>query len=247
MSESGLLSFPRISYSSHIAYLSCDTSIHPSKWFFLVYSSSSSSILPASFRDLSFLWPSDAKIGKDPDAGKDWGQKEKGEVEDERWLDGIFDSMDMSLSKLQEIVKDREAWHAAVHRVTDNWTRFSDWTTTIIISRVESCSNFVTDISTSHLETFKSRHPSDGSKMQIWQCSLSCLNPSEPSIKVKTKPEFHKLSCPYLPALFLEELVHPLLCSSSALIIPITSCLLSPPNLVLLSPAPVMPFPWVIF
>jgi len=43
-----------------------------------------------------------------------------------RWLDGINDSMDMSLNKFQEIVKERKAWYAAVHRVTKSWTRRSN-------------------------------------------------------------------------------------------------------------------------
>ena len=47
---------------------------------------------------------------------------------DKNWLDGISDWMDMSLSELQELVMDREAWHAVIHGVTKSWTWLSDWT-----------------------------------------------------------------------------------------------------------------------
>ena len=74
------------------------------------------------------IWPPKSEsclIRKDPDAGKDWGQEKKGVTEDEM-VGGIIDSMGMSLTKLQEVVKVREAWHAADQGVKKSQTWLSN-------------------------------------------------------------------------------------------------------------------------
>ena len=73
--------------------------------------------------------------------GKSEGRRRRGQQR-MRWSDGITDSMDMSLSKLWEIVKDREGWHAAVHGVAKSWTWLSNWTTISVLNPESESTEF---------------------------------------------------------------------------------------------------------
>ena len=90
------------------------------------------------------LRPPDAKnwlIWKDPDVENDWRQKEKG-MQRMRWLDDLADSMDVNLSKLWDLVIDREAWYAAVHEVTKSWKDLATEQQTWEDSDGQGCSEY---------------------------------------------------------------------------------------------------------
>ena len=80
-------------------------------------------------------WLPDVKnqfIGKHLDSGKNWRQMEKSRWQRIRWLGSTTNLMDMNMSKLREIVKDRGAWHATVHSVPKSWTQISNRTTATV-------------------------------------------------------------------------------------------------------------------
>ena len=114
------------------------------------------------------------------------GKKRRGQQR-MRWLDGIADSMDMNLSKLREMVKDREGWRPAVHGVTKSWTGLSDWTTAkiLMLAQCKKKNNF----------RDQTKHGNLWVKFMQWlSYNVSASGPLLPRQSYSCKLSLHKLN-----------------------------------------------------
>ena len=111
-----------------------------------------------------------------------------------KWLDGITKSMDMSLSKVQEIVRDREAWRAAVHRATKSRTRLSDWTTTD--SLADSTFFYIAVWVIDALSVILKRNPTACSLFLLYSTILLFSSPCLPSLRARLCKAAPSHGCP---------------------------------------------------